>query len=219
MPMSVAREPSDPFTCPLASNRSPLRLQTSSMFAPWNSTCSPSSLANAAVMITRDRQFPARASNASEALRVIAVSYSSFSWPFVYSALIRPLAGPCERNWWTMSNARKCRIGSPSAEPSAPPKRSWGASKASHRDQQPRGCTAICEVAAQPLSSAQSTADTRICTRFLPDEKSLFILRTHVGGILPQNRPGFGGFSEAAVRKGDIYDQDEVGRRPAGGRV
>ncbi len=58
----------------------PTRLQVGSTNAPWYSTDNPSALAKAAVMMTRERQLPDRASNACEALRVTAASYSSRSW-------------------------------------------------------------------------------------------------------------------------------------------
>ncbi len=40
-------------------------------------------LAKAAVMMTSDRQLPDFASNASAALRVVTLSYSSLSWPWL----------------------------------------------------------------------------------------------------------------------------------------
>ena len=90
---------------PLRSSSVPLRLQVSSAYALWNSTSSPSSLASAAVITTSDRQLPARAANACDALRVYEASYSSFSSPRVYSASTRPLGRPCLR----ISGQERCR--------------------------------------------------------------------------------------------------------------
>src|SRR5438034_2833779 len=48
---------------------------------------SPSALANAAVMMTSDRQLPAFASKASAALRVLTLSYSSLSCPWLTASI------------------------------------------------------------------------------------------------------------------------------------
>ena len=108
---------------------SSLRLTVSSAETVWNVTGRRNAFANAAVMMTRDRQFPDRAAKACAAFRVMTESYSILSCPSRYIASTRPSRAPLLESCPAISTLRKCSISGLSAKTSSALMRSEGGTK------------------------------------------------------------------------------------------
>src|SRR6187200_2979004 len=126
----------------------------------------PISLANAAVMMTSDRQFPARAANACDALRVIAASYSSFSNPLSYRASKSPCWLPLVRTTREMSLRRYSSISGLSANTSLALMRCDGGMNRASLKTVLRSGVATCDGA--PAHAASSSAMPAIAQCFIP---------------------------------------------------